>query len=153
MFDLYPAWKQATKDIVDGGLEPGRVLTKEALMKALQISEPKTIDEFKGAQLAFVDGFCRLKEALLTDHFVDLETVPGIGYRVIEPGRQTRLAMKDGAKAITKAMRNTGRRLICLDKTALSAEERRESDDAVAKFSRLQGLIGRPSRLLALTLA
>lgn len=148
---LYPRWKQAVQDIVDGGLLPGRVLTTQDLMSLLCIDEPTNIEEYQKAQLAFLNTFYKVKDELLTSHLVDLETLPGIGYKIIEPAVQTKMAAKDGAKAIVKAMRSTRNRMVFLNTTLLTFDQRRENDDSLVQLSRLSALVGKPSRFLTLT--
>ncbi len=145
---LYPLWRHAVESIVNDGISPGKLLSHDYLKSLLGIKEPKTIPEYRAAQLSYVEGLDHIKESLLADHCVDLKTVAGKGYQIIDPSEQTRLAIRDGARAINKALLQTSNRLVFLNKSALSVDEQRENSDALARLAKFKAIAGNSRRLL-----
>lgn len=141
---LYPAWRQALADMVDGGLlKPGSVITREWLTEHFGIKNPETIPEYERAQLDFLRQFSEMREALLEDHLVMLRPVIGIGYEVVPPEQQTRRAVSDRMHRINREARKLSAELSFVNREALSDSARADNSNALAKLGALSTMLGR----------
>jgi hypothetical protein len=138
---LFPAWRQAEKDLFAQGLAHGSVITDEWLDEAFGIKEPKTIAEAERNQLVRLRQFQCLSEALLEGHQMMLQRVRGVGYAVVPPEAQTRTALATRIKEVRTAMRKLGRELVNVAADRLTDDQRKENSDAQAKIGALRSLM------------
>ncbi len=150
IMESFPRWKEALKLFHAAGFKPGDVVTHEWLYDAFAVDRPGPTTPYADAQkatLAYLGQFKPFQDSLLSDCNIDLATVPGVGYKITPPAEQTGDAYRDGMNDIRKGMRKMGRRLVHVDTTALTDEQRRENANALAKLSMLQTMRSRVSRL------
>jgi hypothetical protein len=78
---------------------------------------------------------------------MDLQPEPGQGYAVVPPTDQAKKALTDGMKAIKKAVRDMVDRGTNVNPARLTAEQRRENADILARMAMMRGML-RPPRAL-----
>jgi hypothetical protein len=140
---LYPAWKQAVRDFLQD-FKYGDIVSHDWLSDHFGIPQQNvamSAAEFKARQfewLASIEGF---KDQLLRDHQVLLQSIRGEGYRWCEPGDQTRVATVEFERDMRRNFRTTAVRLKNVRIQELTADQKQENIDAVAKLSALQGAV------------
>ncbi len=138
---LLPAWKNAAAELFAGEYTYGDVVPHAELQAALRLPKPTgkiTVDDYEEWRLALLSQFDALSNFLLEDRNICLKAVPGQGYMIVEPAKQTEYAMEHGLKRVRSELRKMGRRLSFVDRGALTHEEARQNADALAKLSFLQ---------------
>jgi hypothetical protein len=142
-FALFPEWKQAVKDFLDGGFKEGDVITKEWLEEHFSmpaLKEPMTLAEFQARQFAWLRNTDSFRSTLLETHQIALQTIPGDGYRVVPPAEQTAIAQAKFEREATKAYRRAALTLKNVQVDKLTDAQRKENTDAIAKLSMLRGM-------------
>lgn len=137
---LFPSWKQAAKELIDAGLEPGKIIAKADLERLFGIEPAQSITEFERNKMLWLRNMTELRDSLLRDHCVMLMSVPGIGYRVVEPEQQTATALAVRGRAIALQMGRLHNDLTYVKVDALSNEQRKENTDALARVGVLIGM-------------
>ncbi|MHC5033451.1 MAG: hypothetical protein ACYTFZ_00220 [Planctomycetota bacterium] len=92
-------------------------------------------------RLAFANALEAMRRQLLERYQLDLQSVPGKGYRLVPAQEQVGLAQDDWHHKIAKANRKATRRIRNTDVTKLSHRERQEQADALAKIGRLRSMM------------
>lgn len=141
---LHPAWCEAVREFLLGDTDPGRLVTHEWLYEAFRLEQPGPTTPYEvanKAQLAFLKQFKPFEGRLLVEHKIALRSVLGAGYEVVEPGEQTQWAQRTAGHDINKTLRKTAARLLHVNRTMLTAAQRRENDDAISRLSRLRHMI------------
>jgi hypothetical protein len=137
---IYPPWREALKTFLASGFKPGDLVEKEWLFSAfgLPMPAPDTPCEKADAmRLQFLDQMNEFRKALLTEHQIDLTTKPGVGYEVTPPEKQSERAYEDGVSDIRRGMRKMLQRVTNVNYMMLTAEQRKENADTIAKASML----------------
>lgn len=137
---LLPTWRQALADIETMGLEPGQVISKDWLEEAFGIQPPQTVEQVERNRLQFMRCMTAFRNALLEKHQYMLRALPGQGYEVISPDRQTEVAMRDRGQEIKRALQSLVLELTHIRAEELTDEQRRENTDALAKVGALAGM-------------
>lgn len=135
---LFPAWRQAEAELLASGVTFGSLINHEWLRQAFGIREPKTIAEAQRNDLIMLRQTEALRESLLNNHRFMLRPVRGVGYRVVLPEEQTRVAMEDRTREVRSALRKLARELSHVDHTRLNDQQRKENTDAQAKLGALR---------------
>lgn len=142
---LYPVWRQAVKDFMAAEVAPGYVLPHEWLeahfgMEPLQESAAYTAETFRRRQFEWLRNFEAFRSELLEEHQICLISEHGQGYRVVPPGEQTNVALRKFEQEIKRSFRVAALRTRHVQLDALTAEERKENIDGIAKLSMLRGM-------------
>lgn len=131
-------WKSALKDPRIAGLSYGDTISHQELRELIGLPDPAYLDNFtdiQTAQLAYVYSMDHIKKALLEDECKDLQSTRGVGYTVVHPGEQTKLAVDECEDKLKKLLRKTVKRVSFVDHTQLTDEQRKENTDALARMS------------------
>lgn len=137
----YPEWKSAVEKFLRQGFSDGEILTHDWLFAALLLKKPDNETPYRDAkriEILFLQRFQKFQRHLLEEHQIDLVSVTGVGYRITPPQEQTESATDQMMKDLRKAIRKGTMRVANVDHSKLSAEERKENIDALAKISRLR---------------
>lgn len=137
---LYPAWRQAEADLLASGLAHGSLITQEWLDAAFGLKPPKTIAEAERVQLVRLRQTQALRESLLENHRMMLRPVKGVGFTVIPPDQQTRVAVADRTREVKAAMVKLAREISHVDTSKLTDDQRKENTDAQAKLGALRAM-------------
>lgn len=151
--ELYPAWRQALVAFRQMGFAADEIVPHSWFYEAFGIAMPEETTALKVAErlkLQWLTQFTRLKQALLELHNIDLVSEPGIGYRIVPPGEQSKQALEDGAAALKKAVRNMVDRSTYVNTALLSAEERRQHTDNLARIGAFSTMFRRVRTLPSL---
>lgn len=147
---MLPAWRNAAAELFSGQFGYGDIVPHADLRAALSLPKPTgrlTAEEYESWQLALVAQVDALSAHLLEEKNMCLKAVPGQGYLIVEPAKQTEYAMKHGLKRVRHELRKMGRRLSFVDRGALTHEQARENADAMAKLSFLSQTTRKANRM------
>jgi hypothetical protein len=148
--ELYPVWRQALLKFRTAGFAPDEIVPHEWFWEALDLVMPKEDTPLKVAErakLQWLSQFKRLQTALLEQHQIDLVSEPGIGYRIVPPREQSKQALEDMAWGMKKAIRNGVDRSTHVNTAMLSAEERRQHTDNLARIGAFSTMFRRARTL------
>ena len=124
------------------GLEPGDILTHDRLrQEVLQLPDPETANSheaYEQRRFAIMKAWVGTQDALLKRHNVALQSVNGIGYRVVPPGEQAEWAAKIGRRKVFRTLAKTKLRIEHVDTTALTDVERRTRTDLLTRVSAMK---------------
>jgi len=140
---LLPTWRQALAELEQAGIHAGQVIGKRWLEDRFGIREPLTIQEAERNRFVFLRSMTALRETLLEKHQYMLRSVPGVGYEIIPPDRQTDVALRDRGEQIRRALQTLAIELTYIRAEELTDEQRRQNTDALAKVGALAGMAGR----------
>jgi len=134
---LYPSWKQALADWETQGIGPGQTVEKEWLEERFGITPAQTIAQAEKNNQLFRTSIWQLRETLLTKHKLILRPVAGVGYRVVEPEKQTEQALRDGGQEVARALGKMCNELTYIRLESLDDAQRKANADAQAKAGAL----------------
>lgn len=137
---LYPSWRQALNDLELAGIEPGQSIDKSWLETAFGIKPAQTITDAERNRALFRSSIWELRNALLTKHKLMLRAVDGVGYRVIDPDKQTDIALRDRGSEIARALDKLHQEVSFVRTDLLTDDQRKANADAVAKVGALMGM-------------
>jgi hypothetical protein len=140
---LFPAWKQALADVVAAHIQPGQTINKDWLEQAFGIEPAQTVAQHEKNHHQFRHMFWRFRTELLEQHQLMLRPLAGVGYEVIEPQRQTEVAVKDRGREVAWALQKLTNELTHVRHEALTDDQRKQNADALAKVGQLAALAGR----------
>jgi len=140
---LHPIWRQAEADLLRAGLTYGSVVTDEWIDEAFGIAEPKSITEYKRNELLRLQQFESLRDSLLENHRMMLTRTKNVGYTVVAPEQQTRLAMKQRSADVRRALLKMKREVSFVNAGLLDDAGRKENADALAKLGSLRSMVHR----------
>lgn len=146
---IYPAWRQAVKEFLALSPQPGFIIKKAWLIDQFGLNEGETKEQYQKFQLDYLQDIDLFKRELLEIHQIALASVHGEGYRVLAPSEQTGHAMKQGLKRVRSNLRNMGSMLANVDFSRLTADERQQNSDAIARVSMIAGMVPRSKKLVA----
>ncbi len=146
---LLPPWRNAAAELFGDKYGYGDVVPHEELQAALMLPKPTgriTVEEYEEWRLSLLAQVDALGTFLLEERNMCLKAVPGQGYMIVEPAKQTEYALDHGMKRVKSELRKMGRRLSFIDRSSLSHEEARKNADALARLSFLQQMATKAKR-------
>ena len=147
---LLPPWKNAAAELFGKKYTFGQIVPHDELQEAMGLTKPTgkvDVEQYEQWRLQLLSQIDALATFLLEERNMCLKAVPGQGYLIVEPAKQTQFAMDDGMKKVKAELRKMGRRLSFIDRTALSHDEARENADALARLSFLNQQANKVRRL------
>ena len=100
-----PNWfESAIKQYDREGFEDGDMISKEWIDTYLEIPIPQTISEGLSLSIERMQRVEMLKDFLLTERDIALETVRGKGYRIVPPKEQSLYAIETCMKHVNKGL-------------------------------------------------
>ncbi len=94
-------------------------------------------------QQAFYFAVSDMRPKLLKKYQVDLENVPGRGYRIIDPKEQVQVAADNWQNKIQKETRWAKARMTHVDQSGFTEEDRRKRTDELARLGAYQQMMRR----------
>jgi hypothetical protein len=149
---LLPAWKNVVQAIEAGRWTYGDLITHAELQELVDLPEPTgqcTVDEYKSWRFKYLNETSALAEHLLTEEQMALRSEPGVGYRIVMPSDQTRVAEMDLQSAIAKAFKQAGMRIKNVNHELLTSEQVRQNSDAAVRLASKRDALRRVDRLPA----
>lgn len=137
----HPLWKNALAEFLKAGFKPGDLIPNKWFWEQFGLEMPGDKTPYdKGAKLQFqfLAAFSAFQKELLNEHMIDLGNVYGKGYRWIPAHEQTREAYTDGVKEIRTGIKRMAKRLERTNTALLTADQRKENSDALAKLAWLE---------------
>jgi hypothetical protein len=141
---LYPAWREAVKQLLDSGLAFGGVVTREQIIHLCGIRPAVSINDVDRFELEVLQAIASIKHHLLYQHSMYMYSSKAGSYTIARPQDQTGMVLDTGRRAIRKAMTRMSDGVTCIRADLLSAPERAYNVDAQAKISQLRGMIKQP---------
>jgi hypothetical protein len=123
---------------------PGDILEWAWLHNALGVPDLDKINDvasFKRWQLRFVVLKSKFSKVLLTAHNVAIDTVIGVGVRVVEPRAQTSWAQEEMGDEFRRTLSKGSARLRHVNLAMLTASEKAQNSDALAQFAGLRTMM------------
>lgn len=146
--ELFPAWRQAVKTLVESGITFGSTVTRAEIVELCRIKPAQSITDVQRFNLDVLSCVSEIKETLLTAHSMLLVSDRSGGYVVVHPRDQTRFAVDAGMKAISREMKRMAMATTFVRSDLLTADELSKNADAQAKISRLADMISPVKREL-----
>lgn len=142
---LHPVWRQAVKEFLAAGIQPGCILPNQWIeshfgMLPLEDDASLTAAQFKDRQFSWLRNLDAFRSELLEKHQICLMSEHGLGYRVVPPGEQTDASMKKFLQDLKRSYRTVAVRTKNVKLDELTADQRKENVDAIAKLSMLRGM-------------
>ena len=138
---LFPAWKQAVKDLLDEGITYGSTISRKRIAEMCNVQPPTSIEDVRRHDLELLTCITEIKDVLLTAHCMLLVSDNKGSFVVIAPESQTEYAVSTGIKAISREMKKMAMGVSFTKTDLLSAPERAKNADAQAKISMLAGMV------------
>lgn len=139
--NLFPAWKQAVKDLLDEGITYGSTISRKRIAEMCNVRPPESIDDVRRHDLELLTCITEIKDTLLTAHCMLLVSDNKGSFVIIAPESQTEYAVNTGIKAIGREMKRMAMGVSFTRTDLLSAAERAKNADAQAKISMLAGMV------------
>lgn len=136
------SWKIAAEKLIESKVQPGFVIEKAWLCSQFGLTEPRNIAEYQQRAFEFLTDFERFRNYLLTEHKVALQSVQGVGYRVVPPNEQADFAVQHYGKKIKKQLSSMGRTLTNIDLARLTDAEKASAAVQQGKFVQLSMMVG-----------
>lgn len=137
---LFPAWRQLEKELLANGLTYGSLITDEKLREAFGTGNPNSIADVHRLELLHLGQMDALRDSLLVNRRMLLHRTRRIGYIVVPPEQQTRIAMGNRGREMKHALSKLAREISHINTDKLTVEQRRENADAIAKIGALRGM-------------
>lgn len=138
--------KDAVDRFFEKGAQDGEIITHDWLQWALDIPEPRSVDDMRRVQWLLLDRVEQLKKTLLVEHRICLANVRGEGYMIVPPSDQARYAMQSAMQGIRREL-NKGDSILTHTRTELlDGEAKRRHTDAEVKLAGIKGMMSRQKR-------
>ena len=138
---LFPAWRQAVRDLLDEGITYGSTISRKRIAEMCQVQPPKSIEDVRRHDLELLQCVTEIKDILLTAHCMLMVADHKGSFIIIAPESQTEYAVSTGIKAISREMKKMAMGVSFTKTDLLSAPERAKNADAQAKISMLAGMV------------
>ena len=136
--NLYPPWKEALKAFEERGYTYGDLLTKEWFIRAIGMDVPApdarfTIEQLNRFELSILQQFKPFRTAVLEKFQMDLVSDRAGAYLIIAPKDQPERALRDMNTGIKREMDRGLARIRNVNAARLTAQERQQFMDVMAK--------------------
>lgn len=154
--DLLPAWRNVEFAItVSRRYTYGDLIPYDELYEMLALPRPPTdarADAMDSWRLRILQEISALRQEMLIEHQMMLETELGVGLRILLPCDQTAASEAALRKELMKSLRQHRDRILNVDHSQLTASQRQENVDAQVRMAkRVQAIRGiEHSRLINL---
>jgi hypothetical protein len=138
---LFPAWRQAVRDLLDEGITYGSTISRKRIAEMCQVQPPTSIEDVRRHDLELLQCVTEIKDILLTAHCMLMVADHKGSFVIIAPESQTEYAVSTGIKAISREMKKMAMGVSFTKTDLLSAPERAKNADAQAKISMLAGMV------------
>ncbi len=120
----------------------GETITRAVILDAFGVDMPDMMrsTEWQKKQLEILQVVADLKTAMLKDHQIALQTIPGKGWELVNPSHQTTFAMRGLKDSVKGSVRKTSSFLTHIRADELTANEIQENAEAVAKLAAFRAI-------------
>jgi hypothetical protein len=143
---LFPAWKEAVRRLLDDGMTYGSTVKRKYLVELCGVRPPENIEDVRRYDLEVLKCITEIKEIFLTAHCMLLASDHAGNYVVVAPESQTQYAIDTGVKAITKEMKKMAMNVSFTKTELLTDTQRAKNSDAQAKISMLAGMMNKEQK-------
>ena len=150
--DLYPPWKEALKAFAAAEHSYGEILSRAELERSFGMAPISDDTSLTWAQaqrrnLDWLSNFTPFRAAVLETLQMDLVTDRSGGYVIIPPKDQAKRALRDMVAAVKRELRRGNDRIRNTNTSLLTAQERAEMMDSLAKAAELMAMMTPRRRL------
>jgi hypothetical protein len=138
---LFPAWKQAVKELLEEGLTFGSTISRKRIADMCKVPPPVDVDDVRRHDLEVLQCVTEIKDTLLTAHCMLLVSDNKGAYVVIAPESQTQYAVDTGVKALSREMKKMAMAVSFTRTDLLSNSDRAKNADAQAKIQKIAGMM------------
>jgi len=149
---LYPGWKEAAEQIAKKVKAEGYeiILTWEELYDLMDIKVPETAtkEKWKEHEFEVLQNMENLKKLLLREYNLHLENVRGVGYQVLHPNDQVRIAPD---KQLEKALAHVEKAreiLTNVNQEALSFDGQQHQMRGLEKVGFYKAVMGKGKKII-----
>lgn len=146
MSERAPWLQNAIDQFIADDKKDGDVITHDWLSWALEIPEPKTVDEARSVGFLRLDRVEEFRHYLLTERKIALQNVRGYGYRIVPPNEQAHLGVSIAVHGIRKGLDEANKYLENTRIESLTSDEAKTHTDAQIKISGLRSLMRRQKK-------
>ena len=146
----HPIHLAAIDAFLKAGFKEGDVIPHAWFYQAFDLEEPTpgmSNGKAQSLELKRLTRQAKFEDVILRQHKICLESVPGVGYKIIPPRGQAKHGYTKAVDGIQKAIREGAAIAVNVDTSKLSSDERREHIDIVARMSMIQQMNAKPRRL------
>lgn len=129
----------AVGDFLAQGFQEDDIISHEYFERLVGVSERET----RANQLVYMTRMSALLDELLVKYKIDLKNVHGEGYRIVPTAQQTAVAEGDMVSSIKRTIMKATRRMVNVNFARLNPDQRKENAEAIARTSRLEGVMRR----------
>ena len=140
----HAGWRIAVRLFSDQKKKEGDVLSFAWLYDAFGMTEPQDAtpwSERKASQLQFLGNIKAFEAHLLEELQIAIKNVRGIGYEVLAASEQSKWAYDEALRDVKRGVKKGLSRLTNVNLSSLTADQRRENADALAKIAALRGMV------------
>lgn len=137
--ELFPLWRNAVKE-ANAIFDYGDTIPSDWLWDSFEIDKNRKMDyeESRRISLDFMQHMEQFKEELLVEHKKYLMSIPGTGYKVVNPDEQTSAAMERLRKTVTKELRKAGEALEHINTAMMDSSAINHNEEAKGKLAFLR---------------
>lgn len=99
----------------------------------------KAFNKFSLSRVTVVEG---LRDFLLSDRMMYMQSIVGVGYQVVKPAQQTEAAVRRGMQQIQKGLKHATNGVSQVNTALLDSREREYNSSVKARLSGLSRMIG-----------
>jgi hypothetical protein len=142
-----PTWlEHAVKIYDDDSHADGDVLSHDWIKYALEISEPRNMEEAKRTQWTLLHRVETFKDWLLVERSTALQTVRGKGYLIVPPKDQARFAAEEAMGMVRKGLDKGARIIEYARLSEMDDDARRRHTDTGIRLCGIRDMMKRQKR-------
>lgn len=141
--------QESVDEFMKLGLKDGEILSEAQRYVLVRVERPvgmMDVGDADSLRLLQVDRFDSLRKALLEQHQIALEAVPGIGHRIVPPGEQVALAARKKHDRVTRTFAKASALLRHVRTAGLTVEQRQARNDEIARLDAERKAFQKPRR-------
>jgi len=143
----HTSWLDRAARLYDeGGHKDGDILSHEWIKYAIDIPEPKSLQDVDRIQWVMLTRMDAFRDWLLTERKTALQSVRGEGYWIVPPSEQARVAAVDCMKQVKRGLRNADKVLTHVRLAEMDDDARRRHTDTQIRISGIGQMMKRQRR-------
>lgn len=145
--DDTPVWLERAISMYDkDARKDGDLLSHDWIKWALDIPEPKTLDQADEVQWMMLSRMDAFREWLLVERKTALQNVRGRGYRIVPPHEQGQYAAEQAMKLVKKGLEHGDKLMTHVRMSEMGIEEQKRHTDAHVRLCGIADMVKRQKR-------
>lgn len=142
-----PVWLARAINLFDEGAHnDGDVLSHDWIRYALDIPEPRSVDDMQELQWLMLTRMDALRDWLLVERKIALQNVRGKGYRIVPPAEQARHAVEEAMTLVRKGLKKGDKLMTNTRTNELSVQDKQRHTDAHLRLCGINDMMRRQRR-------